>query len=1616
MKRRFTLLAIASFMSMTAMGQPSQVDGKYQIATKADLEWLAEQVNNGTSFSGQQFEQTADIDLGGVQDSTGIWSGAQWTPIGNKDKQFSGTYDGNGFVICNLYYNNPAKEYVGLFGGINNATLKNITLASGFVYGYQYAGGICGISKGESKITCCANIATVYGKMERIGGILAQIDGTSTVNNCINYGIISAFNFTGGVIGGRNKNSVQTVSYCINVGQVFTMRCSGNLYGLNNSGGGKTDSCYYDNQINPSEGWTTNSKEIQKNIDVLGKMEGKPTSQMIGNSLASLLDNNLWVFEDNMYPRLKISCNKDAVILAATPVLFNGGDKADSVANDFTVSTNNNVMWKSSGVNETDPSISINGNKAKIMKSTGVILTAQINGNNNYIKRVYLRTEKNNTTPMGTINAPLPIENEADLIELQKAMKNYGTYKGCANYDGFKGLYFEQKNDIVLTSLWTEAIGVHNSFKGNYNGCGNSIKDINVDLMDDGIAIVGGLFNCASYGEIKNVSLVTKAKKGDEGVISGIQFVGGICGATFCEKLTNCIATCKVDIGSSNSYAGGIVGVDKGYSIFSYCENNGDISGNTCIGGILGTSNIESTFIGCKNYGNISGKQNIAGICSDARKNNKFQYCENHDTIIATSATSNCGGIIGTTSENEIIVNECINTQLINGSTNNGGIIGNVGNATGITITNCLNFGEIKGSTTGGIAGKTTSSVSISNCFNAGVAINAIASTGATITNCINIGNVTTKAPAGCYFDKQLYPNMEITDNNGLNTSEMTGEALKSTLGEDNWIFNEGMYPMPKGLESSDYMKLAATALILEADDNVNSVTKYFKIGTANHVEWTCNAPDKLSFANGHGYVTNHGEQNAEVTVYVHLGNIQKEFTLTIEHTNVAVPTMAWNIPADLDINYGDTITEEMLGVTISAPDDALSKGSIEYSIALGPCTLDASDEEHTITATFVPNEDIDDLGAASISKKMKVNKATATLEWTPEAYTYTYGASDNKNKIESAVAKVNGVAVEGTFEYDIPALTVGPQVVSITNFISTNYKLANDAVLTKTINVAPMAASISWATPASIPYGTALTSLQLSAFSPIEGSLVYKIGDEVVTAESGKILNGGSHTITATLTPTSPNYAQATMSVTLTVDPILPTIVWENPADISFGTLLSDKQLNAKVEGVSGDFTYTPNFGARLKAENNIILRVDFTPKGSDATNYKATFKEVKINVNKADAIIDWEYPANITYGTLLSETQLNANVNGVTGEYNYTPAIGAKLNAGKHELKVDFTPTGDDINNCNAASKTVILTVDKATPEITWDIAESIIAGTALTEDEHLNEKANIGGSFAYKEGENTINADDVLSVGSHQLTAIFTPADTANYKSKSKSVTVSVAAKTELAITWAAPAPIVYGTLIDSTILNATANIDGSFAYSVKVGDALNAGDHAIVATFTPADNSYSVTTDTVVLQVAKANLIVSVADVTVKQGDALPTFNITYNGFKLNDNESGLTSQVVATSAASTDNAGTFDIVLSGGQSDNYNFEYQNGKLTITETEDTTAIVETKVSISVYPNPTADVFFVETDSNVENIFIYNAQGALIKVEQNTGKTRIDISDVETGTYFVKVAEKTIKLLKF
>lgn len=73
----------------------------------------------------------------------------------------------------------------------------------------------------------------------------------------------------------------------------------------------------------------------------------------------------------------------------------------------------------------------------------------------------------------------------------------------------------------------------------------------------------------------------------------------------------------------------------------------------------------------------------------------------------------------------------------------------------------------------------------------------------------------------------------------------------------------------------------------------------------------------------------------------------------------------------------------------------------------------------------------------------------------------------------------------------------------------------------------------------------------------------------------------------------------------------------------------------------------------------------------------------------------------------------------------------------------------------------------------------------------------------------------------------------------------------------ITWTSPAPIVYGTPLSSTQLNATANVPGSFSYNPALGSVPKAGAQTLSVTFTPTDaTDYVSATATVPLTVNQA----------------------------------------------------------------------------------------------------------------------------------------------------------------
>jgi len=243
---------------------------------------------------------------------------------------------------------------------------------------------------------------------------------------------------------------------------------------------------------------------------------------------------------------------------------------------------------------------------------------------------------------------------------------------------------------------------------------------------------------------------------------------------------------------------------------------------------------------------------------------------------------------------------------------------------------------------------------------------------------------------------------------------------------------------------------------------------------------------------------------------------------------------------------------------------------------------------------------------------------------------------------------------------------------------------------------------------------------------------------------------------------------------------------------------------------------------------------------------------------------VITWATPAAITYGTPLSDAQLNAttNVPSTAGTLVYAPASGTVLAAGEHTLSVTFTP--DDTTRFTTVTASVAITVERATPTIAWSAPASITYGTALSATQ-LNATASVPGALVY-----TPAAATVLSAGVAQpLSVTFTPNDSVNYTTATASVAITVMQKTP-AIAWSAPATIIAGTALSAAQLNATASVAGSFAYTPGAGTVLPAGPaQPLSVTFTPTDANYTTAAATVPITVLA---IISASDLSITEGNA------------------------------------------------------------------------------------------------------------------------------------------------
>jgi hypothetical protein len=170
--------------------------------------------------------------------------------------------------------------------------------------------------------------------------------------------------------------------------------------------------------------------------------------------------------------------------------------------------------------------------------------------------------------------------------------------------------------------------------------------------------------------------------------------------------------------------------------------------------------------------------------------------------------------------------------------------------------------------------------------------------------------------------------------------------------------------------------------------------------------------------------------------------------------------------------------------------------------------------------------------------------------------------------------------------------------------------------------------------------------------------------------------------------------------------------------------------------------------------------------------------------------------------------------------------------------------------------------------------------------------------------------------------------------NYKITYDNGLLTVTAGGVAVVSWATPNPITYGAPLTSSQLNATANVEGSFAYAPANGSVLNTGTNTLTVIFTPNDTvDYKVVTNTVLLAVLPAPLTVTAANTNRFYGQTNPIFSGTITGLTNGDN----ITAAYNTSATSSSPPGQYPIVPSivdnANRRTNYMITLHNGILTV-----------------------------------------------------------------------------------
>jgi RHS repeat-associated protein len=253
-------------------------------------------------------------------------------------------------------------------------------------------------------------------------------------------------------------------------------------------------------------------------------------------------------------------------------------------------------------------------------------------------------------------------------------------------------------------------------------------------------------------------------------------------------------------------------------------------------------------------------------------------------------------------------------------------------------------------------------------------------------------------------------------------------------------------------------------------------------------------------------------------------------------------------------------------------------------------------------------------------------------------------------------------------------------------------------------------------------------------------------------TAGSTPSTYGNCLTFTATLSPSIQNLGNGYIAFT------------DNGKTLQSGysntlntcSLEAGPNLRSIVASFSGNYGYAPSTSAALP----------------QTVNQAVTTTTISLNADSP------KYGDCITFTATITPNVPLATGNGIVTFTDYSTTLAAQpqktysscsLSAGWHRVKAAFSGNNDGTASSSADFSKL---VNQATPIITWNPAPTTY-DVGLTSAQ-LNATANVPGTLAY---DPPLGA--MLDIGMETLSVTFTPTDTQNYTSVTKTVSLSVAA---------------------------------------------------------------------------------------------------------------------------------------------------------------------------------------------------------------------------------------------